>query len=211
MVVYIVKFYLSQLLQIYRLAKFRYNWKRINNHNYTIPVNCFDLTNIKIGLNTYGPIHVLRWNMKNEGLNIGSFCSIASNVKFILGGNHNLYGLTTYPVSFKLLGGEKDTLSNGPIVIKDDVWIGTDVIILSGLTIGQGAVIAAGSIVTKDVEPYSIVGGNPAMLIKKRFDNDVIDKLLKVDVSKWSLDYIESHENVFCSWRINMKLIKELE
>ena len=89
-----------------------------------------------------------------------------------------------YPFKEKNFGLENEALSKGDIIIGDDVWMGTNALICSGVKIGQGAVIAAGSIVTKDVEPYSIVGGNPAKLIKYRFDEPIRKKLCSIDIIK---------------------------
>ena len=91
--------------------------------------------------------------------------------------------------------------SKGDIIIKDDVWIGTNAIILSGVTIGQGAIIAAGAVVTKDVPPYAIAGGNPAQIIKYRFEPEIIEKLKKFDYSKLTEEKIQ---------KLGLKLYKEI-
>lgn len=125
-----------------------------------------------------------------DKLIIGKFCSIASGTKFIMGSaNHWLGSVTTYP--FNVFGGSwqentPDHMSQlpfkGDIVIGNDVWIGRESIIMPGVKIGDGAIIAAYSVVTKDVEPYSVVGGNPARFIKKRFNDELIELLLEF---KW--------------------------
>lgn len=115
-------------------------------------------------------------------ISIGKFCSISIGCQFILGGNHNYERLTTYLPFSEGLDIENSLKTNGDIVIGNDVWIGQNVTIMSGVTVGSGAVIAANSTVTKDVEPYSIVGGIPAKKIKNRFNKEVIDFLLE---SKW--------------------------
>ena len=125
-----------------------------------------------------------------DKLIIGKFCSIASGTKFIMGSaNHRLGSVTTYP--FNVFGGSwqentPDHMSQlpfkGDIVIGNDVWIGRESIIMPGVKIGDGAIIAAYSVVTKDVEPYSVVGGNPARFIKKRFNDELIELLLEF---KW--------------------------
>lgn len=114
-------------------------------------------------------------------LTIGKFCSIARGVTIILGGEHNTHWASTYPFNVlfetqKHIQGHPAT--KGDILIGNDVWIGTEAIILSGVTIGDGAVVAARSVVAKNVAPYSIVGGNPAKEIKKRFDENTIHRLL---------------------------------
>lgn len=125
-----------------------------------------------------------------DKLIIGKFCSIASQTKFIMGSaNHRISSVTTYP--FNVFGGAwqentPDHLSQlpfkGDIIIGNDVWIGRECIIMPGVKIGDGAIIGAYSVVTKDVPPYSVVGGNPARIIKKRFNDELIDILLKI---KW--------------------------
>jgi acetyltransferase-like isoleucine patch superfamily enzyme len=117
-------------------------------------------------------------------ISLGSFISIGTGCKFMLSGNHDWKRVTTF-LRFDSTEKNRDSkgiLSNGDIVIGNDVWIGNDCTFMSGITIGHGAVIASGSTVTKDVEPYSIVGGMPAKLIKKRFDDNTVDRLLK---SEW--------------------------
>ncbi len=131
-----------------------------------------------------------------DKLNIGKFCMIASDVKFIMNGaNHLTDALTTYP--FAIFGNAwKDAMdgkkypNKGDINIGNDVWIGYNATIMGGVTIGDGAIIATNSTVIKDVEPYSIVGGNPAIEIKKRFDKETIEKLLKIKWWDWGIEKI---------------------
>lgn len=144
------------------------------------PLNLFDF-----GKYSYGNINILTFGSKNEKLKIGNFVSIAKDVTFILSGGHYTETFTTYPFKTEYFGEkESETLCKGPITVCDDVWIGYGAIILSGVTIGQGAVVGAGSVVTKDVEPYSIVGGNPTKLIKYRFSKELIEEMKKIDFSK---------------------------
>lgn len=158
-------------------------WRDRNKHNFTSITKTFDIEKVSVGKMSYGPLEVYDWGSDNEKLSIGNYVSIASGVKFILGGNHYYNTFSTYPFKVMCLGEEREAYSNGPIVINDDVWIATDSIILSGVNVGKGAVIAAGSVVVKDVPPYSIVGGNPAKVIKYRFEQNIIDKLMKIDIS----------------------------
>ncbi|MEG6586291.1 Vat family streptogramin A O-acetyltransferase [Dendrosporobacter sp. 1207_IL3150] len=127
-----------------------------------------------------------------DKLIIGKFCAIAEGVTFIMNGaNHRMDGITTYP--FNIFGGgwEKVTPTveqlpfKGDTIIGNDVWIGQNVTIMPGVKIGDGAIIAANATVTKDVEPYTIVGGNPARLIKMRFNNEMIELLLKLQWWNW--------------------------
>ena len=125
-----------------------------------------------------------------DRLIIGKFCAIASGTKFIMGpANHRISSITTYP--FHVFGGvwsdrTPDHLTQlplkGDIVIGNDVWIGRESVVMPGVRIGDGSIVAAYSVVAKDIPPYSVVGGNPARLIKKRFDDEFIDLLLRL---KW--------------------------
>ena len=154
--------------------------------------------NVTIGRSTTinGPnVQILS---KIHPVTIGNFCSIARDVT-IQEYNHRTDRLSTYYIEKNLFGGKNDQeiSSKGSIAIGNDVWIGAKVIILSGITIGDGAVIAAGSIVTKDVPPYAIVGGNPSGVIKYRFSEPVIAHLLKVKWWNWSLEKIKSEKDLF--------------
>nr|WP_317164022.1 CatB-related O-acetyltransferase [Sphingobacterium faecium] len=135
-----------------------------------------------------------------DKLIIGKFCMIASGVTFIMNGaNHMTDALTSYPFAIFGNGWEKamDNKSypiKGDINIGNDVWIGYNATIMSGVTIGDGAIIATNSTVIKDVEPYAIVGGNPAHEIKKRFTGETIAKLLETRWWDWEIEKIT--ENV---------------
>lgn len=147
---------------------------------------------IRFGRYTYGleTMKICQWG-EGAALKIGSFCSIAEGATFILGGNHRVDWATTFPFGFIFqdqFGGERNTghpSTHGDIIIGNDVWIGRNATIMSGVTIGDGAVIAGNATIVKDVAPYEVWGGNPAKLIKKRFDDDVIEALL--DLRWWDL------------------------
>ena len=182
----------------------------MNQHNDTAPGNDFDLGCVTVGRYTYGVLNVYNYNF-GEKLKIGDFCSIASNVMFVLNADHNTETISTFPFKAKcLFSGQQEALSKGDIVIDDDVWIGYGATILSGVHIGQGAVIAAGAIVTKDVPPYAIVGGMPARIIKYRFDQDTIDELLKVDYSKLTREVVEAHINELYEKLVDIKQLEWL-
>ena len=167
-------------LLIFMLKKRKF--RKLNSHNgLGLSTNC-DLTKIVAGKKSYGEINIIDWSPADTKLYIGSYCSIAPGVQFLLGGEHTLKSISTYPFKVKLFGQAREAGSKGDIVVKDDVWIGINAVICSGVTIGQGAVIAAGAVVVKDVEPYSIVGGTPAKLIKYRFDESLRKKLTACDV-----------------------------
>ncbi len=129
-----------------------------------------------------------------DKLIIGKFCQIATGVRFIMNGsNHPMNGVSTYP--FKVFGGHwssasLEVKSKGDTVIGNDVWIGNGATIMQGIKIGDGAIIGANSLVTKDVEPYRVVGGNPAGEIRKRFDDETIRFLLKLKWWDWDVQKI---------------------
>ena len=131
-----------------------------------------------------------------DKLIIGKFCMIASDVKFIMNGaNHLTDSLSTYPFAIFGNGWEnamegKSYPQKGNIHIGNDVWIGYNATIMAGVHIGDGAIIAANSTITKDVESYTIVGGNPAKKIRKRFSEDVITKLLELKWWNWNMEKI---------------------
>lgn len=155
---------------------------------------------ITIGRFSYGieNISIRQWG-EGAALKIGSFCSIASSVTVFLGGNHRTDWITTFPFGHIYqdeLGGagiKGHPTTKGDVLIGDDVWIGSGVTIMSGISIGSGAVLSANSTVIKNVMPYEIVGGNPAKTIKKRFDDETIDLLMKL---KW--------------WELPLSAIKEI-
>lgn len=128
---------------------------------------------------------------------IGKFCSIAPDVRIFTGEEHNIDSITTYPFGhvhkdvFKV-DNPNHPITHGDVVIGNDVWIGYGATIMSGVNIGDGAVIAANSHVVKDVKPYTVVGGNPAKLIKKRFDDATIKRLL--DMRWWDKSINEIRE-----------------
>lgn len=132
-----------------------------------------------------------------DKLIIGKFCAIAEGIKFIMNGaNHRMNGITTYPFNIFGNGWEKvmPTVEQlpfkGDTVIGNDVWIGQNVTVMSGIKIGDGAIIAANSTVVKNVEPYTIYGGNPAKFIKKRFSDENIEFLLKIQWWNWDEEKI---------------------
>lgn len=174
------------------------NWRKKNKSNYTtcslvnIPNHIDINTIVSVGKGTYGNID-LRWFWnKEEHLEIGCYCSIAEGVMFLIGGNHSLNTLSSFPFNHYYDTGYSSVApTKGPIVVRDDVWIGQNALILSGVTIGQGAVIGAGSVVAKDVPPYAIFVGN--RVVKYRFPAEYITKLVQFDYSL--LDEADIKEN----------------
>lgn len=162
--------------------------------------------NIIVGDYTYyddfEDVHNFEKNVKyhfdftGDQLIIGKFCMIASDVKFIMNGaNHLSNAISTYPFAVFGNGWEnamegKTYPNKGNIEIGNDVWIGNNATIMAGVKIGDGAIIATNSTVVSDVEPYSIVGGNPAKKIKKRFSPEIIERLLKLQWWNWDIEKI---------------------
>lgn len=171
------------LLSVLKLKIFHRLFRLRNRHNLVCIVNMCDMNRVQVGRKSYGAINVIDFSPADTKLIIGNYCSIAGGTTFLLGGEHNLDTISTYPFKVRLFGEEREAGSKGNIVIKDDAWIGQNAIICSGITVGQGAIVAAGAVVTKNVEPYAIVGGNPAKFIKYRLDESLRKKLEKIDVA----------------------------
>ena len=139
------------------------------------------------------------FDFTGDKLTIGKFCMIASGVEFIMNGaNHLVDAVSSFP--FAVFGGDwagamegKTYPNRGDIVVGNDVWIGYQATIMSGVKIGDGAIIGAKSVVTSDVPPYSIVGGNPARIIRKRHDDATIERLLKLAWWNWDLEKLTRH------------------
>lgn len=168
-----------------------------------------DAENVEIGEYTYyddpeGPKKFVEkcvlyhYPFLGDRLIVGKFCAIAEGVRFIMNGaNHDLAGFSTYPFNIFGEGWEEgfDTAtwckqSRGDIVIGNDVWIGLDATFLPGVKIGDGAIIAAGAVVAKDVPPYAVAVGNSARVVKKRFDDVTIERLVEIAWWNWPADKI---------------------
>ncbi len=166
--------------------------------------------NYQIGEFSYGKPRVLSWG---EGTNliIGRFCSIADGVTILLGGEHRSDWVTTYPFTVffeeaKHISGHPKT--KGDVIIGNDVWIGHEALILSGVKIGNGAVIGARSVVTRDVEPYSIVAGNPAKHMRYRFSNSQIAALEEIAWWNWKEEKLRQAFPSLLSSQIDMFISK---
>lgn len=163
-----------------------------------------------IGDYTYGLPQIFKLR-KNSQIIIGKFCSISTDVKIFLDMEHETKNISTYPFSsFNSLKTNKkiEVKSKGNVKIGNDVWIGYGVTILSGVTIGDGAVIGARSLVTKDIPPYTIVGGVPTKIIRKRFEDKDIDALLRIKWWNWNKEKIEKNIKYLSSQNIK-KFIKK--
>lgn len=211
----IIKIIMKPLLYLLFLIKYRIK----NKNNRTLPkypknwVKQFDLDKVIIWKDTYWILDIRMSVNKNEFLKIWNYCSIADGVEFFTWWNHVFTNFTTYPIG--ILNGVKNAeiaedFTNWPIIIDDDVWIGTWAKIMSWVHIGQWAVIAAWSIVTKDVEPYSIAWWIPAKIIKYRFSEDIINILKKVDFNKITPEKMIKNYEVITSNPLNIEKIKEI-
>ena len=160
--------------------------------------------NYSIGKGSYGVPIVHDWN-EGSTLNIGAFCSISANVHIYLGGEHRMDWVTTSPlnVMFESKDHYEHARSKGDVIIGNDVWICGNAIILSGVTIGDGAVIGNGAVVSKDVEPYSIVAGNPAKHVRYRFDEDTIKELINIKWWNWPDSLIQKNIPLLLSSNIS--------
>jgi acetyltransferase-like isoleucine patch superfamily enzyme len=165
---------------------------------------------ISLGKYSYACNPNILWKVDDSTVICGNFVSIAVNVNIFLGNGigHDANFVTTFPfgeihqnVFPNVKNNSKNT--NGSVKIGNDVWIGHGSTIMSGVTIGDGVIIAANSHVVKDVEPYSITGGNPAKTIKYRFSEEQIKKLLKIKWWNWDVDKINNNIPLLCSENID--------
>jgi acetyltransferase-like isoleucine patch superfamily enzyme len=156
----------------------------------------------EIGRASYGNPAIRDWG-EGASLKIGAFCSMAAGVKIFLGGEHRTDWVTTFPfpVLWKKQAGHipGHPKTRGDVIIGNDVWIGTEAIILSGVHIGDGAVIGARAVVASDVPPYAIVAGNPARLVRLRFADNLIERLQKVAWWNWDDERIARHMHLLLS------------
>lgn len=171
---------------------------------------------VEIGEYTYGMPEVHPY--VGRRLKIGKFCSIATGVNVFLGGNHPIRYVSTYPfVAFRDVWPGARTIpeaepeddrwgSKGDVTIGNDVWIGLNAIILSGVTIGDGAVIGAYSVVGSNVEPYTIVAGNPARPIRRRFDDETVKRLLEIRWWDWPPEKIDANVSIIFSRNVEKML-----
>ena len=190
-----IKEILKEALKPYKAGMRKYKWKKLHPGSDTIPMNDFDFDHADIGQGSYGELNVVDFG-GDCNLVIKNYVSIAQHVTFVLNADHYMNHISTYPFKVKTLQTtNSESFGKGDIVVDDDVWIGYGATILSGVHIGQGAVVAAGAVVTSDIPPYAVVGGVPAKVIKYRFTPELIESLLKIDYSKLTKEQIQFHIN----------------
>lgn len=186
---------IKELLRVIKHGIRKRCWHNLHPGSDTIPMNDFDFNHVEIGQGSYGELNVIDFGGDCRLL-IKNYVSIAQHVTFILNADHYTNHISTYPFKVKTLQvTNSESFGKGDVILDDDVWIGYGATILSGVHIGQGAVVAAGAVVTSNVPPYAIVGGVPAKVIKYRFTPELIEELLKIDYSKLTKDQIQSHIN----------------
>lgn len=150
---------------------------------------------VTVGRHTYGvKRRKILFPTKDAPLNVGAFCSIAGEVLLMCTGQHQTGSATSFPIYSRMLNMPEPVENGGRpggVSIGNDVWIGHAAIILPGVSIGHGAVVGAGAVVTRDVPAYTIVGGTPAKTIRHRFSQDVVDKLLAIRWWDWDDEKIK--------------------
>ena len=171
----------------------------MSKNNTFFTKDYLNLPYCEVGDYTYGKPEVVKWGAEGK-IRIGKFNSIAEKVMFLLGSEHRIDWVTTYPfTSIKMqkqlnwFKGQKYEISKGDIILENDIWVGYDTTILSGVTISNGAVIGAKSVVAKNIPPYAIAVGNPAKIIRYRFSEIIISKLLKIKWWDWDIKKIKDN------------------
>lgn len=209
----IINLYRFKILNHFKQTAREIQWRLDNSHNFTnLSAETTNSSIIKVGKNSYGIIKVESFENPNEKLVIGDYVSIATNVIFILGGNHQINAFTTYPLKaqFHLQYATDDAETKGPIIVEDEVWIGSHAIIMSGVTLGKGSIIAAGSLVTKDVLPFSIVGGNPAKFIKFRIADNLIADRIKINLSEIDVKNLSKKELSYFYQSLDKEVLNQI-
>ena len=188
---------INQLRKKMELNRFCRAWRKRNLLNNTSPNNIFPIDAVSVGNFSYGELNIITFNNKSK-LIIGNFVSIAQNVTFLLDVEHYTNHISTYPFKVQMLHScAAESFSKGDIIIDDDVWIGYGASILSGVHVGQGAIIASGAVVTKNIPPYAIVCGVPAKITKYRFPEMICEQLMKIDYTKITEDFIRKNIDLF--------------
>lgn len=161
---------------------------------------------ISVGRFTYGNPQLKVWS-EDESISIGAFCSIAEDVVIFGGGEHRSEWVTTFPLRIAfgdpLAGKDGHPANKGATRIGNDVWIGHGATILSGVTVGDGAIIGARAVVTRDVAPYAVVTGNPARQVKMRFSPEQVEALLRIRWWDWPIEDIHARQAELCGGSVD--------
>ncbi len=190
------RFIIFRLLNIFLFKFIECRNKTSKGRNEILRYFVYKYYNIEIDKYTY---HIMQFANKRTNLSkIGKFCSIGNNMSGV-GPNHPMEFITTHPILYNKNRGfivtNKTVLSkNDKVIIKNDVWTGDNVTILPGVIIGDGVIVGAGSVVTKDIPDYAVAVGNPARVIKYRYEQHIIDKLLKI--KWWDWDDMKIKDNI---------------
>lgn len=157
---------------------------------------------LALGEHSYGAVSVILYPGDTGRARIGRYCSLAEGSELLVGGNHRTDWVTTFPlrVMFDLPGALTDghPATKGDIVVGNDVWLGADCRILSGVEIGDGAVIGAGAVVSRDVRPYAVVVGNPGREVRRRFEDPVVEALLRIAWWDWPDELVTERVEQLC-------------
>lgn len=195
--------------RIHRLRK-RVRQKFFSSPTYSIYTKDLLGDQYEIGEYTYGKPEVVSWG-KEATLKIGKYCSISRDVVIFPGSEHRTDWISTYPFPIFLEEGRSiqgHPSTKGDVIIGNDVWIGFNVIIISGVMIGDGAAIGTGSVVSKDVPPYAIVSGNPARIVRYRFHEEAVQKLLQIRWWDWPDEKVKGNIHLICSDSIDVFIRK---
>ena len=213
------------MISIFKSIKARYQWRQEysefinkwntqNAHNSVVPTKNFNTKRVTIGSYSYGALDLYAYNEQNitDVLQIGNFVSISSNVKLFLDEQHQSKTFTTFPLKSIFFGMKSpdDALSKGSTIIGDEVWIGADTNIMSGVQIGKGTIIATGSVVVSNLPPYCIAGGVPAKVIKFRFSKEIINELVQINLIDIPKPIIEKNIDLFYE-EMNLEVIEKIK
>lgn len=191
--------------------KYEKELKKLNPKANIVPTSKVPLKLLEFGDYSYGKPNIKSFGALNEKLKIGNYVSIAENVTFILSGGHYINTFSTFPFKANYFNEkESESLCKGPIIVGDDTWIGYGAIILSGVKIGQGAIVGAGALVNSNLEPYGIYGGVPAKLIKYRFSKEIRERLLKINFNDIDFKKFEIDKELLYE-ELDEKILEEIE
>lgn len=196
---------IKKIIRLIKIKKIKKNWRRKNSKNFT---SLGKITNnaamqfiengyLTVGDGSYGVLNIHTSGNPRERMRIGKYCQISGYSHFLLGGEHCYKWISAYPFKEMIFNKGISSFTKGEIILEDEVWVGHEALILSGCHIGKGAIIAAGAVVTEDIPPYCIAAGVPAKIIKKRFSDEIIEKLLAFQIPyekllEKDLEYLET-------------------